>query len=657
MRDIGGKRATRWSRDQPAAAAGPAPGKQTLTETLAPASAPVQRKAATGGSVPVMPSGPRPTLQNLFGTVQRKEGGAEPAPAAVHASAQRGIATSASPLPHAESIQRLFGRHDISKIQAHTGADAAASARDMGARAYATGDHVVLGAGSDLHTVAHEAAHVVQQRGGVQLSSGVGEAGDAYEQQADAVADRVVRGESAEGLLDGMSGGGGGAAIQRIVQRATVDATGGEPVTLFQGDDDTLSIDPFSRVQILGDGADLDDGPSKQVTILTGQHRGEQGMILASDLVELEDTIESDDLAQEIFDDLLTLSVAPIGVKGDSPIPHYYPKEGCEVRAYLYQSYLNSCGYAAEKAFIIAVDEDDPLHARSLTAEPGEDELVWYYHVAPIIKVDGHGPMVFDPSLFGQPVTKETWIAALTPSEVKEYDSWDAFKSAHAEDTEEEEEFDEDSEPENSKGELVEEESSNVDFVEEIDEDVMPGVGQHELAIFDEDGSGTPSSDGELQDEVEEEVEEDEPSFEYFTTAEPISEPNPGLADNNDHVKVENGDYQRTIRKSIQNGASNIIASNIRHWSSRNTAPFERQWLEIIKAINRLKWNHAFIDKYAIGTDRPHYYVNRFNGEYGELRMRIHQPWRNSGQPLIRDSRKREEILGRLQKALEIKRS
>src|ERR1700733_11726600 len=45
----------------------------------------------------------------------------------VHASAQRGIATPASPLPHADRLQRLFGRHDISKIQAHTGDAAAAS--------------------------------------------------------------------------------------------------------------------------------------------------------------------------------------------------------------------------------------------------------------------------------------------------------------------------------------------------------------------------------------------------------------------------------------------------------------------------------------------------------------------------------------------------
>jgi hypothetical protein len=99
----------------------------------------------------------------------------------------------------------------------------------MGAEAYATGNHVVLGGRSDLHTVAHEAAHVVQQRGGVQLKGGVGAAGDAYEQHADQVADQVVRGGSAEALLDQMSGPSGsaaGGAVQRFASGADAGAPG-----------------------------------------------------------------------------------------------------------------------------------------------------------------------------------------------------------------------------------------------------------------------------------------------------------------------------------------------------------------------------------------------------------------------------------------------
>lgn len=136
----------------------------------------------------------------------------------MHAAASRGVATPASRLPFSDALQRAFGRHDVSSIQAHTGREAAASAEAMVADAYATGDHVVLGRGADLHTVAHEAAHVVQQRGGVQLKGGVGAAGDVYERHADAVADRVVAGQSAEDLLDhGTMAGGRGAtpAVQR----------------------------------------------------------------------------------------------------------------------------------------------------------------------------------------------------------------------------------------------------------------------------------------------------------------------------------------------------------------------------------------------------------------------------------------------------------
>jgi len=127
---------------------------------------------------------------------------------AVHEAAAQGVATPSSPLPHGSMIQQLFGRHDISTVQAHTGPEAAASAGAMGAQAYATGNHVVLGAGTDLHTVAHEAAHVVQQRAGVQLSGGVGAEGDVFERHADAVADKVVAGESAEALLASTPAGG-----------------------------------------------------------------------------------------------------------------------------------------------------------------------------------------------------------------------------------------------------------------------------------------------------------------------------------------------------------------------------------------------------------------------------------------------------------------
>jgi hypothetical protein len=56
---------------------------------------------------------------------------------------------------------------DFSDVRVHTGGAAGDSAAELGARAYTYGAHVVVGrGGADKHTLAHELAHVVQQRRG-----------------------------------------------------------------------------------------------------------------------------------------------------------------------------------------------------------------------------------------------------------------------------------------------------------------------------------------------------------------------------------------------------------------------------------------------------------------------------------------------------------
>jgi outer membrane protein OmpA-like peptidoglycan-associated protein len=142
----------------------------------------------------------------------------------VQRTAAAGVASAASPLPHQEAIQRSFGSHDISGVRAQVGGPAAQAAQAIGAEAYATGDRVAFTQSPDLHTAAHEAAHVVQQAQGVQLYGGVGKAGDAYEQHADAVADLVVQGKSAESLLGANPGktATAGHAVQRIEDPALV---------------------------------------------------------------------------------------------------------------------------------------------------------------------------------------------------------------------------------------------------------------------------------------------------------------------------------------------------------------------------------------------------------------------------------------------------
>jgi hypothetical protein len=134
----------------------------------------------------------------------------------VQAAAAFGVAGAAGQLPFADAICASFGRHDVSGVRAAVGGAAADASEALGAHAYATGDRIAFARPPDLHLAAHEAAHVVQQRHGVHLSDGIGRAGDAYERHADEVADAVVRGESAEPLLDRHAGGGAsGPAVQR----------------------------------------------------------------------------------------------------------------------------------------------------------------------------------------------------------------------------------------------------------------------------------------------------------------------------------------------------------------------------------------------------------------------------------------------------------
>ena len=226
-----------------------APGRVTLTSKLPSGSAPsVQRKADAGAAAP-SPARARSSSELTAdpgmdaahrgqAAVQAKGPVAEDT-GAVHEAAARGISQGGGSLPFMDRIQASFGDHDVGSIQAHTGGAAAAASADMGASAYASGEHIAFGGAPDLHTAAHEAAHVVQQRAGVSLSGGVGQAGDSYERQADAVADRVVAGESAADLLGGATGSGAG-GVQRKVQfliqddlRAAVDGWGTDEDAIY----------------------------------------------------------------------------------------------------------------------------------------------------------------------------------------------------------------------------------------------------------------------------------------------------------------------------------------------------------------------------------------------------------------------------------------
>lgn len=224
-----------------------APGKRTATMNIVPRAAgspAVQRQPHTASraagdthaalTAQWMDTAMRPDVHPAPVQRMSAEQAANPPPEPdaedIHHLARQGIAGAASPLPHLDRIQSAFGAHGVQAVEAHVGGPATGASQAMGAEAYATGNHVAFARTPDLHTAAHEAAHVVQQRAGVHLDRGVGASGDAYEQHADRVADQVVAGGSAQALLDEVRGSGGAAAVQRAPETAAPGADNGHIV-------------------------------------------------------------------------------------------------------------------------------------------------------------------------------------------------------------------------------------------------------------------------------------------------------------------------------------------------------------------------------------------------------------------------------------------
>ncbi len=169
----------RQHRDRPEGSSdldqlGPAPGKVTRSER-------VQRKAS-GGTVA------RSVDEVVAGTA----------------------GSTGQALPEGAKVQfeQSLGA-DLSGVRVHTGGASADAAKDLGAKAFATGQDIHFGAGQyqpddpfGMHLLAHEVAHTVQQGagggGGAQTKLEVSEPGDALEGEADRAADAMVRGEATQ---------------------------------------------------------------------------------------------------------------------------------------------------------------------------------------------------------------------------------------------------------------------------------------------------------------------------------------------------------------------------------------------------------------------------------------------------------------------------
>jgi len=140
-------------------------------------------------------------------TMQRQSSGG-PAVGVIPPLVQEVLNTPGRPLdPEARAfMEPRFGR-DFSQVRVHADAQAADSANAVNAHAYTVGRDIVFGpgqySGASRRLLAHELTHVVQQG-----TNGVGADSEA---SANANADRVVRGEAA----DGAAIGGAPVSLQR----------------------------------------------------------------------------------------------------------------------------------------------------------------------------------------------------------------------------------------------------------------------------------------------------------------------------------------------------------------------------------------------------------------------------------------------------------
>ena len=123
-----------------------------------------------------------------------------------------------------EHMESAFGQ-GFEDVRVHTGGEATASAQRLGASAYTVGNDVVFSDGhydpassSGQRVLAHELAHVVQQRSGpvdgTDTGTGVkvSDPSDRFERAAEETADRVTSGHGAE---SSESASADGASVQR----------------------------------------------------------------------------------------------------------------------------------------------------------------------------------------------------------------------------------------------------------------------------------------------------------------------------------------------------------------------------------------------------------------------------------------------------------
>ncbi|MFI8002167.1 DUF4157 domain-containing protein [Streptomyces sp. NPDC086010] len=135
----------------------------------------------------------------------------EPAPDVQRSAVHDVLRTQGEPMGAAvrDEMETRFGA-DFSDVRLHHGTAARESAAGIGARAYTSGSHIVMGdQGGDKRTLAHELTHVLQQRTGPVAGTDNGDGlrvsdpSDRFEREAEANASRVLSRPAAQRPAEG----------------------------------------------------------------------------------------------------------------------------------------------------------------------------------------------------------------------------------------------------------------------------------------------------------------------------------------------------------------------------------------------------------------------------------------------------------------------
>ena len=219
------------------------PGKLTLTSGLRLKSS----HEASNGNAAAAANQPAPSAPASFADpFDFSPNALAPSPAGGSSLdiARSGFSGAASEFPHRAAIEQSFGTSLPASAYLDGAATRASAA--LGAHGYALGHQVAFASDSpELAVAAHEAAHVMQATSGVQLYGGDGSY-EGYEAHADAVADRVVRGQSAADLL-----GAGPVATStvRMQQHPAATTTASTPQAQPPGAPASPAADPLQRVR------------------------------------------------------------------------------------------------------------------------------------------------------------------------------------------------------------------------------------------------------------------------------------------------------------------------------------------------------------------------------------------------------------------------